>query len=64
MAQITATPHYGGIALVQFTETLQTSDDLPAEAIGEVVARAMQKAVRNRYQAIGTPLSIVVTFGD
>lgn len=64
MVQIKATPHYGGIALVQFEETLQASDDLPAEAIGEVVALAMQKAARNRYQAIGTSLSVVVTFSD
>jgi hypothetical protein len=60
--KIKATPHYGaGKALVQFAETLHIEDDLPADVIGEVVAKAIRNATRNRYAPIGTPFSVVVT---
>jgi hypothetical protein len=63
MPEVKATPYYGaGKPLAQFAETLHIGDDLPADVIGEVVARAVLNATRNRYQPIGTPFSVVVTF--
>lgn len=64
-ATITAIPMVGLTALpkARFTVTEDITDDLPAEAIGQVVAEAVQRAWRAGQDPAAPGFSILVTFG-
>jgi hypothetical protein len=60
---VTATPCNGvNMPLSQYAVTLEVTDDLPPEVLGECVSDAVQKAWNAGFDPAVEPFLVIVTF--